>query len=115
MGLVHSAPDAKLTRSELEARLLTLIRRAGLPEPLTNHPLHVPDHGPCELDFFWPAHRLVAETDGYATHHTRASFENDRRRDAALQAHGLRVVRFTWRDITTDAATTTRRLRRLLG
>jgi very-short-patch-repair endonuclease len=82
------------TRSEAERRLLALIRAAGLPPPRTN--VHV---GPYEVDFLWPAHRLVVEVDGFAFHSSRAAFERDRRRDADLQARGLRVTRVTWRQL----------------
>jgi very-short-patch-repair endonuclease len=103
--------DPKHTANDFEARFLKLIRDAGLPEPLVNHPLHAPDHGQIRVDFYWPAHNLVVETDGWHTHATRPAFEQDRAKDAALTAAGLRVVRFTWR---TDDATIRRRLERLL-
>jgi very-short-patch-repair endonuclease len=106
-----TAREPKLTRSDWEIRLLALIRTAGLPEPLVNHALTAPDHGHCEVDFFWPKQRLVVETDSWSAHGTRAAYEQDRARDAALQTMGLRVVRFTWR--TRDEAIL-RRLRALL-
>jgi very-short-patch-repair endonuclease len=106
-----TAREPKLTKSHWETRLLTLIRQAGLPEPLVNHPLTAPGHGHCWLDFYWPQHRLVVETDSWQAHGHRAAFENDRARDAALQQMGLRVLRFTWR--TTDP-TIERRLRAFL-
>jgi Protein of unknown function (DUF559) len=87
--------DPKWTRSELESWFLTLVRDAGLPEPLVNASLAAPDHPPLEVDFHWPTHRLVVELDGWETHRTRAAFEQDRTRDAALTAAGWRVVRFT--------------------
>jgi very-short-patch-repair endonuclease len=106
-----TAREPKLTKSDWETRLLTLIRNAGLPEPLVNHPLTAPDYGHCWLDFYWPQHRLVVETDSWHAHGTRAAFENDRARDAALQQTGLRVLRFTWR---TPDHTLLRRLKALL-
>jgi predicted transcriptional regulator of viral defense system len=106
-----TALDPKLTRSEWEVRLLELVRAAALPEPLVNLALAAPDHPRLEVDFCWPSHRLVVETDGWESHRTRAAFEADRRRDAALQADGWRVVRFTWR---TPDAVIRRRLRALL-
>jgi predicted transcriptional regulator of viral defense system len=110
--LTHATTrDPKLTRSELEARFLTLVRAAGLPEPLTNFLLSAPDHPRLEVDLYWPTHQLVVELDGYETHRTRAAFERDRAKDAALTAAGYRVVRFTWR--TPDAVIVTR-LRALL-
>jgi hypothetical protein len=87
--------DPQITRSELEDRFLALVARAGLPRPLVNARI---DH--YEVDFLWPAHRLVAETDGAATHLTPTAFEHDRRRDAELLLAGYRVVRFTWVQVT---------------
>jgi very-short-patch-repair endonuclease len=91
--------------------MLRLIRTAGLPEPLVNHPLTAPDHGHCWADFYWPKHCLIVETDSWRAHGHRAAFEQDRAKDAALAAIGLRVVRFTWR---VPDATILRRLRTLL-
>jgi predicted transcriptional regulator of viral defense system len=106
------ALEPKLTKSEWEIRLLKLVRAAALPEPLVNLPLDAPDYGECKPDFHWPSHRLIVETDGWRTHRTRAAFESDRAKDAALTAAGYRVVRFTWR---TPDATILRRLRALLS
>lgn len=98
-----------LTRSEAERRLLALVRRAGLPRPLTNVRV-----GPFEVDAFWPAGGLVVEVDGYAFHSSRAAFERDRLRDAALQAAGHRVMRVTWRQITEQPEAVAIRLAALL-
>jgi very-short-patch-repair endonuclease len=106
-----TAREPRLTRSEWEARMLALVRDAGLPEPLVNEPFDAPDHGRCVPDFHWPSRRLIVETDGWRAHGTRAAFEMDRAKDAALTAAGYRVVRFTWR---THDATIVRRLRALL-
>jgi very-short-patch-repair endonuclease len=106
-----TAREPKWTRNRFEARFLQLIRAAGLPEPLVNHVLAVPDHGRAEVDFYWPAQRIVVETDGWETHGTRAAFEADRAKDAALTAAGHRVVRFTWR---TEPDVAVRRLHALL-
>jgi hypothetical protein len=106
-----TAREPKWTRNEFEVRLLKIIRGAGLPEPDTNPAFVALDHGRCEPDLYWPAHRLIVETDGWESHRTRAAFESDRAKDAALTASGYRVVRFTWR---TPDATIERRLRALL-
>jgi len=105
--------EPQLTRSELEALLLDLARRAGLPPPLVNSTLDAPDHGRLDPDFYWPTHRLIVETDGYETHRTRAAFQADRRRDAALTAAGYTVLRFTDRDVTRHPETVICRLRAL--
>jgi very-short-patch-repair endonuclease len=103
-GALRAAVDcgAELTRSDLEARVLAAIRRAGLPAPRINDRVVVPGHAPLEADFHWPAEQLIVETDGYETHGTRAAFDADRRRDAALQAAGYRVLRFTARSAASE-------------
>ena len=107
-----TAREPKFTRSDLESRLLRIIREAGLPEPNANAVLDALDHPRIEADLYWPAHRLIVETDGWDTHRTRQAFESDRAKDAALTAAGYRVIRFTWR---TPDATIERRLRALLA
>jgi very-short-patch-repair endonuclease len=52
-----------------------------------------------EVDFHWPEHRLIVETDGWRFHRTRRAFEADRARDAHLHAAGWVVLRFTWRQV----------------
>ena len=44
-------------------RFLSLCRKHGLPKPEVNVRV-----GPYEVDFLWRGHRLIVETDGYATH-----------------------------------------------
>ena len=105
--LVPAAPD--ITRSELEERFLVLVAGAGLPRPEVN--AVVARH---EVDFLWRDRRLVVEADGAATHLTPTAFEEDRRRDAALQVAGFRVVRFTWRQITDDGCRVVEVIRALL-
>jgi very-short-patch-repair endonuclease len=106
-----TAHEAKLTRSELEAIFLDLVRQAGLPDPQANLPLTALGHVRLDPDFAWPACRLVVETDGWETHRTRAAFKRDRRKDAALVADGWRVMRFPYDDVTQDGATVVERLR----
>lgn len=80
------------TSSELERRFLDLCRCGGLPAPATN--VLVAGY---VVDVLWPESRLVVELDGHAYHRTRAAFERDRVRDAALQLAGYRVLRITYR------------------
>ena len=103
--------EPKLTKGAWEIRMLRIVRGAGLPEPKCNEPLHAPDHGECKPDFYWPAHNLIVETDGWEAHRTLAAFRSDRAKDTALTAAGYRVLRFTW-DI--HDATILRRLAALL-
>jgi very-short-patch-repair endonuclease len=89
------SPPPAPTRSELEARLLELVRRCGLPEPEVNVRL-----AGFEVDLLWRAERLVVEADGMEFHASRAAMERDRRRDAVLASRGVRVLRVTWTQVT---------------
>ena len=91
---VPAGREAIPTQSELEKRMRRLCNQAGLPQPLCQHQL-----GPHRVDFAWPEHRLVVETDGFATHGTKRAFEDDRARDADLIARGWVVIRITWRQL----------------
>jgi very-short-patch-repair endonuclease len=83
------------TRSELEDVVLELILRGGLAHPRVNVPLVL--DGRCVVpDFRWPQQRLVVEADGAAWHDHRLAREDDRERQALLEAHGERVLRVTW-------------------
>jgi very-short-patch-repair endonuclease len=102
--------DVEPTRSELERALLPALKRAQLPAPLVNH--HVLGR---EVDFYRPEQNLIVETDGWRTHGHRRAFEDDRARDAMLQAHGYTVVRFTWRQVLRETLLVTVRIAQLLA
>jgi very-short-patch-repair endonuclease len=85
-----------ITKSAFEQAFLDFLDAHALPRPKTNHPL-----GPYEPDALWPNERVIVELDGYAIHTTRQAFEEDRERDRDLQANGYRVLRITWRQLTT--------------
>jgi very-short-patch-repair endonuclease len=111
LGLV--VPDegpVELTRSEAERRLRHLIRAAGLPAPRMN--ARVAGY---EVDAYWPAQRLIVEVDGFAFHHTREAFERDRRKDAALQAAGYRIVRITYRRLRDEPLSVSAQMGALLN
>jgi Protein of unknown function (DUF559) len=96
------------TRSELEGQFLRLRREVGLPPPL------VPGCG-LRGGYGLARPRLVVELDSYAFHHTRAAFERDRIRDAALQLEGYRVLRVTDRQLDDEPEAIVRTIRALLS
>jgi hypothetical protein len=49
--------------------------------------------GGWELDFYWPDHGVVAETDGERFHMLPSDRERDYRKDAWLQRHRIAVLR----------------------
>jgi very-short-patch-repair endonuclease len=98
-------PGTTRTRSELEERLLALLRRAEIAQPELNARVEGR-----EVDFVWREDRLIVETDGWQAHGTRTAFERDRRRDADLAAAGWRVLRFSHRQVSADPAWVARRI-----
>lgn len=113
-GRLRLAVDAlfgepAITRTEAERLLHDIIRRCGVPQPRSN----VRVRG-WSVDAHWPSQAVVAEVDSFAYHSSRTAFERDRRKDAALQAAGLRVVRVSWRQLVDEPETVAALLVRLL-
>jgi very-short-patch-repair endonuclease len=87
------------TRNRAERLVLAMCEEHGLPRPQVNTWIDE-----FEVDFHWPESGLVLEFDGGAVHRTTRAFHEDRRRDRALAARGIHVVRATAPDLTSGAA-----------
>jgi very-short-patch-repair endonuclease len=85
------------TRSKAERLTLALCKKARLPAPEKNAKVEG-----YEVDLLWRNERLIVEFDSWTVHSMRSSFEEDRRRDQHLIAHGYRVIRITWRQLTDE-------------
>jgi very-short-patch-repair endonuclease len=99
-----------LTRSRAERRLLTAIRRAGLPEPKVNVRL-----GAWEVDLLWHEHGLAVEVDGYSSHSSRRAFDRDYRKTAELEDAGYRVLRFSADQVRDEIDVVIARIAKPLG
>ena len=96
-------PDLAAARSEWEAKVLTLARRHGLPDPVPN--LEVVVGGRRRfVDVAWPGVKVGVEFDGYVWHATRRAFDDDRSRQNDFVATGWRLFRLTSTALTRDAA-----------
>jgi hypothetical protein len=102
-------PGTTRTRSGLERLFLAICDTHGLPRPLVNHRL-----AEYEVDFLFPAPRLIVEADSWTYHRTRLRFERDRRRDATHAQAGFRTLRFTDRQLEHDAPTVANTVRAAL-
>jgi hypothetical protein len=102
LGRPAELTDAE-AKSRLERAFLALCRRAVIPRPRVNAwvPLPIPAGG-LEVDFSWPDHKLVVETDSATFHDTSRARRNDPARDRALMLAGWRVARYTWWDVTAE-------------
>lgn len=92
-------PELARARSELEDDFLYLCQRFAIPLPEVNASLDG-----LEPDCYWPELRLVVELDGEGNHGTPPQRNRDQRKDLKLRARGLTVVRYTWDQVTHDAA-----------
>jgi very-short-patch-repair endonuclease len=97
-------------KSELERRFKDLIEEdPNLQSPSFNA-LIDGEAGTHEVDAFWQEHALAVQVDGFEFHRTRRDRERDAASDADLELAGIRVIRFTWDDVTVHRERTLRRL-----
>ncbi len=80
----------RLSDSDLEVYFRPLAMAAGFPLPLTKHWVLG-----FEVDFWFPDHGLIVETDGLRYHRTPSQQARMVKRDQTHTAAGLRVLRFT--------------------
>jgi hypothetical protein len=101
----RAAPVAKKgkLKSPLEAKVLPLVLRRGLPTPLLNAPVAIAN-GRIEVDLLWPAQRLVVEADSRDFHGIEVAFERDRWRDRELFQVGYNTLRVTHQQADRETA-----------
>ncbi len=107
-ALAAYVPDDR-TRSGFERDFIDYCAQHDLPAPQINAIVEG-----YEVDASWPAACLIVELDSWTHHRTRASFEQDRIRDADLALAGYRVIRITWRRLNTEPTKTAASIRTLL-
>jgi len=88
------------SESDLESRLLELLRLASLPEPNLQFQPPWLKHVNGRVDLSYPEASLVIEGDSREWHGDELTFQADRERDNLAQLAGWRILRFTWHDIT---------------
>jgi hypothetical protein len=102
--------DEHVSLSALERQFLALLRRAGLPLPVTNRPA-----GGRYVDCRWVEERLTVELDGYRYHSSRHAWELDRRREREAYARGDEFRRYTYGDVFEQSAPMLAELCRVLS
>lgn len=86
--------------SPLERRFLTLLRRAGLPRPMTQVVHRDGERTFARVDFCFDDLDVVVEVSGQKGHASPAERAKDAQRRNELQDVGRRVYEYTWRDVT---------------
>lgn len=89
------AGTAPRLKSPLEAMVLPLLARQGLPAPRCNAPVDLAEGRRIEVDFLWEEQHFVVEADSRDFHGTETAFERDRWRDRELMRVGYGSLRVT--------------------
>ena len=97
--LANRPHGATPTESELETRFVQVLRAAGVPEPVRQHRVRLPEGGMARLDFAYPDKLLFIETNGWTAHRSRQAFVRDNRRENQVVLLGWKPLGFTWDDV----------------
>ncbi len=92
-------PATAPTESVLEDRLVAVLRRGGLPEPVRQHRV-----GGVRVDLAYPEAWLAIEADSRVWHAGRGDVQRNSAKRNLLVGLGWRVLHFTWFDVTTRPA-----------
>ena len=103
------------TDSALEARVLQLIARFGLPRPLVQYEVDDGDWRLGQFDFAYPEHKLALEAHGQRYHLGVERWEEDQRRASTLAAAGWRLIPLTWDAVVRRPKETAAMLRQALA
>ncbi len=72
---------------------------AGVPLPVPQFEVVLPNGRRAFLDFAWPDVRLALEANSYRHHAGRLAWSRDNTRNRAVIAVGWRIVPVTWEDL----------------
>jgi hypothetical protein len=103
-----------LAESLMETRTRLVFVLRGLPRPVSQHVVRLPDGRHVRLDLAWPEHRVAVEYDG-EDHRTASRHAADLDREAALQDLGWDVVHVTARQVYGTPNVVMARIARKLG
>ena len=106
--LARRDPGVPPTESELETRYIQLLRTIDIPSPVRQYRVMDDKHHVLgRLDLCWPEARLWVELDGKAWHDCPDALYRDRQRQNDIVGElQWSPLRFTWRDVVSDASAT---------
>jgi very-short-patch-repair endonuclease len=113
--LLDERCDAAPAESQLAIRLLRLLRRTGLPEPVRQWPILENGRVVARVDLTYPERRVAIEADGCIYHSVLSDWRRDRRVQNLLMIQGWRVLRITSADLETRPQTVVAYVKALLG
>ena len=101
--------------SRLERGFLAVVAAHGLPAPVVQFEIVLPDGRVVRVDFAYPAHRLAVELDSLEFHTRPEVFVDDREKRRILRSMGWQVDEYTHRALAHHAAVIARDLRASLA
>lgn len=107
--------DGERTDSELEDKLLRLIRSRRLPLPVVHYNVVHDDQWLGEFDLAYPQARIAIEAHGYGFHSLKQVWEDDQCRENELVRAGWKLLKATSRQLDQDPNSFVEALRSLLA
>jgi very-short-patch-repair endonuclease len=107
--------SSEKTDSELEDKLLRVIRRARLPAPVVHYNVVHGDEWLGEVDFAYPEAQIAIEAHGYRVHSLKRVWENDQRRENGLVRAGWKLLKATHLQLDQQPRSFVEALRSLLA
>jgi very-short-patch-repair endonuclease len=98
--------------SEFEAALFRILLDAGLPLPVAQYGVLMPDGTYVYVDFAYPDLLLILEADSYIWHVSLDAWRRDRERNSELVVMGWSILPITWDLVRFGAAEVARRVGR---
>jgi very-short-patch-repair endonuclease len=112
---IVSSEGQPAVQYRLEVKTRRLLEQLRLPPFRRQLPIRGADGERYFVDFVFEAQRLIVECDGFAWHGNHLQWKRDRKRVAALEAAGWRLLHLTWDDVTRRPAEVETRLLIALG
>jgi very-short-patch-repair endonuclease len=97
--------------SEFEAGLYRILREAGLPLPVAQYRVLMPDGSEIFVDFAYPDLLLILEADSYLWHVSVEAWWRDRARNNELVVLGWSILPITWDMVVATPAEVARQVR----
>jgi hypothetical protein len=93
--------DRALTESEMELRLLQVLRRNGLPEPVTQYEIWHGGRFVARVDAAYVEWKIALEYESFAYHTGRGALVRDSARRNQIVAAQWKPIAVTWNDLVT--------------
>jgi very-short-patch-repair endonuclease len=113
--LGHYGRSTVPTESNLEAKVLQILRRNGFPQPARQYVVRGEDGFAARIDFAYPQAMVAIEAEGYRWHSGREAWARDRVRTTRLASLGWRILYVTPMEAELGAPDLVRGLRNYLG